>query len=69
MCLTKIYRVLRFHQSPWMEPYIRMNTDLRKKASSDFEKDLYKLVNNSIFGKMIENLCKHVNINQSINLL
>ena len=42
MRLTKIHRALKFNQSPWMEPYIRMNTELRKKATSDFEKDLYK---------------------------
>ena len=40
MLLTKINRALAFNQSPWMEPYIRMNTELRKKATSDFEKDL-----------------------------
>ena len=39
MRLTKVLRALRFDQSPWMEPYIRMNTELRKKAASDFEKD------------------------------
>ena len=38
MKLEKIHRVLLFKQSPWMEPYIRMNTELRKKATSDFEK-------------------------------
>ncbi|XP_034266860.1 uncharacterized protein LOC117661806 [Pantherophis guttatus] len=62
MRLKKIHRALRFKQSPWMEPYIRMNTDLRKKASSDFEEDLYKLMNNSVFGKTIENLRKRVNV-------
>ena len=45
-----------------MEPYIRMNTELRKEATSDFEKDLYKLMNNSVFGKAMENLHKHVDI-------
>ena len=45
-----------------MEPYIHMNTNLRKKASSDFEKDLYKLMNNSVCGKTMENLCKRVNV-------
>ena len=49
--LRKVHRALRFEQSPWMEPYIRMNTELRKQATSAFEKDLYKLMNNSVFGK------------------
>ena len=45
-----------------MEPYIRMNTELRNKAASDFEKDLYKLMNNSVFGKTMENLRKRVDV-------
>ena len=49
--LTKIHRALRFQQSPWMEPYMRMNTEFWKKASSDFEKDFYKLMKNSVSGK------------------
>ena len=63
MRLKKIHRALCFKQSPWMEPYIRMNTEFRKQASSDFEKDLYKLMNNSVFGKTIENLRKRVDVN------
>ena len=42
MRLAKVNRALRLDQSPWMKPYFRMNTELRKKAASDFEKDLYK---------------------------
>ena len=45
-----------------MEPYIRMNTELRKKAASGFEKDLYKLMNNSVFGKTMENLRMRVDV-------
>ena len=60
--LKKVHRALRFEQSPWMEAYIRMNTDLRKQATSDFEKDLYKLMNNSVFGKTMENLRKRVDV-------
>ena len=48
MRLTKVHRTLRFQQSCWMEPYIRLNTELRTKATSNFEKDLFKLMNNSI---------------------
>ena len=62
MKLKKIHRALRFEQSPWMEPYIRMNTELRKQATSAFEKDLYKLMNNSVFGKTMENLRKRVDV-------
>ena len=62
MRLIKIHHALRFEQSPWMEPYIKMNTELRKKAASSFEKDLYTLMNNSVFGKTMENLRKQVDI-------
>ena len=62
MKLKKVQRALCFEQSPWMEPYIRMNTELRKQATSAFEKDLYKLMNNSVFGKTMENLRKRVNV-------
>ena len=58
MKLKKVHRALRYEQSP----YIRMNTELRKKATSAFEKDLYKLMNNSVFGKTMENLRKRVNV-------
>ena len=62
MRLEKIHRALHFKQSPWMEPYICMNTELRKQTTSDFEKDLYKLMNNSVFGKTMENLRKRVDV-------
>ena len=62
MRVTKVHRVLEFDQSPWMEPYIKMNTELRKKAQTDFERDLYKLMNNSVFGKTMENQRKRVDV-------
>lgn len=55
-------RALRFRQSPWMEPYIPMNTELRKKATSAFKKDPYKWMNNSVFGETKENLRKRVDV-------
>ena len=63
MILKKVHRGIKLYQSPWMEPYIRKNTDLRKSASSSFEKDFFKLVNNSVFGKTIENIRKRQNVN------
>ena len=62
MRLAKVHSALRFDQSPWMEPYIRINSELPKKAASDFEKNLYKLMNNSVFGKTTENLWKRVDV-------
>ena len=58
----KVHRGIKFYQSPWMEPYIRKNTDLRKTASNAFEKDFFKLMNNSVFGKTIENIRKRQNV-------
>ena len=60
--LTKVHRALRFEQSRWMEPYISLNTKLRKKATSGFEKDLFKLMDNSVFGKTMENLRNRVDV-------
>ena len=62
MILKRVHRGIKFYQSPWMEPYIRKNTDLRKTASSSFEKDFFKLMNNSVFGKTIENIRKRENV-------
>ena len=60
--ITAVHRGISFYQSPWMEPYIRKNTELRKCASNNFEKDFFKLMNNSVFGKTIENIRKRQNI-------
>ena len=60
--LKKVRRVLEFNQEPWMEPYIRINTEFRKQAKSDFETDFYKPMNNSVFGKTMENLRNRVEV-------
>ena len=62
MRITAVHRGISFYQSPWMEPYIRKNTELRKCASNNFEKDFFKLMNNSVFGRTIENIRKRQNI-------
>ena len=61
MKVTKVHKV-QFNQSAWMKPYIMKNTELRTRATSDFDEDVYKLLNNSVFGKTMENVRNRVNI-------
>jgi len=60
--ISKNYRVLKFAQSPWPREYIELNTNFRTRTKNDFEKNLYKLMYNAVFGKTIKNIRNHVNV-------
>ena len=62
LILKRVHKVIEFEQEAWLKPYLMMNTELRMQAKNDFEKDFFKLMINTVFGKTMENVRNHRDI-------
>src|SRR5271170_923259 len=62
MVVNKVTEILSFNQTNWLAPYIDFNTKLHQKTENDFEKDFFKLINNSVYGKTMENVRKYQDV-------
>ena len=60
LIVKKVQRIIKFHQQQWLKPWIDFNTNKGKEATSDFEKDMFKLMNNAVYGKTMENVRNHM---------
>ena len=62
LVLKEVHIVIQFNQEAWLKTYIDINTELRIEAKNDLEKDFFQLMNNSVFGKTMENVRNHRDI-------
>ena len=67
LVVEKVHWIVKFDEGEWMKPYILMITRMRAQATNEFEKNFFKLANNAVFGKTMENLRKHVDIKNVTN--
>ena len=67
LIVRKIHRGIKYHQRVWMAPYIAVSHEMRGQAKTPFEKDVFKLMNNSVVGRTCENQKKRTSISLVTN--